>query len=646
LSTSGTCPLTDNKLAYRSTFAVDRIDGLYENVYLSQGRSKETWRETSKVSGRFQLLWTPTPDLQGRFIFDKLRSDERVNTGNIIVSNGPEHYADGTPRPRVTPINYTPTGSYVDYGYLGRWTERSAWFHNDDGSVYQPLLGTTDIENSIARPQLTNQHGVSAQFIWQLGDFEINSISAYRYQDFDIQNGSQSGKFQIGNSGQQAWNDQISQELRIATTRGRVNYQAGLYYLDARVYSDDPSRYYQDAGAWNASVADYTRLIATGTGRTLLKASLDHVWESSVTDATVESLGIFGQADWEITDRASVSLGFRQTYEDKNNRIRQELDRAGEDLDRLGAEVNASADEIAAAKRTRDNTITAPFDWVEGKPIDASLQAWNLGLSYDLQDNTMLYASVGSGVKAGFIYFRQQRQPDASDFETTIKEEKSLDYVFGVKSTLLNRRLQLNANLYHTEVTDYQASWRREDPNDPLRTISGWGNAPKVLARGIEFDAQYLVGGNFSVNFSGAYNRATYEAQWLVQKPELPTSNQYFDARGEQIANIPKYQLNVGLNYEQPIGRYNARVSLSNSYQPGVYTNDNRAPFTYRDAYTLSNLSLSISPANNDWSLSLLVRNVFDTEYANSLSTWSNTGAQTKTLGAPRFASLRFRTQL
>src|SRR5690606_32539106 len=151
-------------------------------------------------------------------------------------------------------------GDYVNYGYLGKFAERSAWFHNDDGTVYVPALGTTDIENSIARPQLTNQHGASAQFDWNVLDHTLTSISAYRYQDFDIQNGGQFGRFQVGNGGQQLWNEQFSQELRIASGPGDLSYQAGLFYLDARVYSDDPSRYYGDAGAWYASTADYSTL--------------------------------------------------------------------------------------------------------------------------------------------------------------------------------------------------------------------------------------------------------------------------------------------------------------------------------------------------------------------------------------------------
>ena len=51
--------------------------------------------------------------------------------------------------------------------------------------------------------------------------------------------------------------------------------------------------------------------------------------------------------------------------------------------------------------------MLADFDWVEGKPIDASLQAWNVGLNYQLFDDVLVYGSVGQGVKSGFIYFRQ-----------------------------------------------------------------------------------------------------------------------------------------------------------------------------------------------------------------------------------------------
>jgi iron complex outermembrane receptor protein len=641
---STTGPLIDDVLAYRAAFSVDRVDGIYNNTFFGSGRTKETWREQNRISGRVQLLWTPTPDFSGRFIFDKFRSEERVNTGNIIVSNGPDTWADGTPRPKVAPIGYSPAGSYADYGFLGRYTQRSAWFHNDDGTVFQPSLGTTDIQNALARPQNTNQHGVSAEFNWQLGDYSLTSISAYRYQDFAINNGSQDGKFQVSNSGQDLWNEQTSQEFRIASGPGELTWQTGLYYLDARVYSDDPSRYYQDSGAYYAAVPDYTRLIATGTGRELLRNSLDHVWESSVTDAQVQSLGLFGQADWYATDRLSFNVGFRQTWEDKTNRIRQEHDRVGENLQALGALLGASAADIAAAQKTRDSRITPAFDWVEGTPIDTSLQAWNFGASYQLTDDVLLYGSVGEGVKSGFIYFQQQTLPGAEGFETTIRPEKALDYELGVKSTLLDGTLLLNANLYRTEVTDYQASWTRTDPRDDAAVVTRWGNAPKVLAQGLELESRYRVSDHFSINVSGAYNQATYEAEWLVQQPFLPTV-QFRNAEGQQVANVPKTTLNFGLNYDVPIGKYKGRVTLSNSWREGFYLSDIQSPTTWQEAYTLSNFGVGISAPDDSWDLSLLVRNAVDVDYSVGSSNWSGTGAETRVIGQPRFTSLIFRTK-
>ncbi|WP_047537132.1 TonB-dependent receptor [Methylotenera versatilis] len=647
---SATGPLVDDKLAYRGTFLVDRQDGLYENTYQSLGRSKETWREANKIAGRVQLLWTPTENLTGRFIADKLRSDERVNTGNVLDSNGPATYANGVARPITNPLGgYTPTGSYVNYGYLGKFAQRSAWFHNADGSVYQPEVGTTDIANSEARPQVSNQWGVSGRFDWQVADHTLTSISAYRYQDFDIKNGGQFGQFYVSNSGQQLWNDQFSQELRIASDTGKgklIDYQAGLYYLNAEVLSDDPTYFGPDAGAWNATNGQFTTLIADAPGRELLRKSLDGMYQSSVTDARVTSKAVYGSADWHVTDKATLNGGIRFTKETKTNKLSQELDRAGEDLAAIGAASGASAAQIAAAEAIRANQINDPFGWVQGNTINKNLVAWNLSPSFKISDDAMVYGSVGKGVKSGFIYFTQDLQPGDVGLETTIKPEKVLDYELGFKSLLLGKKLQLNANLFRTEVTDYQASWRRDDPSDPTKTITGWGNAPKVLARGIELEANYRATNRLDINLAAGYSKSTYEDQWLVQVPEINNTTTYFDAKGQQIANIPKFTINYGANYQFPVSNYLGRITLQNTYRSSSYFNDNHADFTYQKGYNVTTLGLGLGALNKKWELSVIARNVFDTEYAISKSTYSNTAGQTSNIGMPRNLTATFKYNL
>ena len=647
---AATGALVEGLLAYRGTFLVDRQDGLYDNTYLNYGNARETWRESNKIAGRYQLLWTPTANLSGRFIFDKLRSDERTNTGNVNVSNGPSTYNDGVARTVTNPIGYTPTGSYVNYGYLGKWAQRSAWFHNTDGSVYQPPLGTTNIENSEARPQLTNQHGWSGQFDLSLQEHTLTSITAYRYQDFDIKNGGQNGPFYVGNSGQQLWNKQTSQELRLASIPDagkKFDYQFGLYYLKAEVYSDDPTYYGPDAGAWNASNGNYTTLIASAAGRELLRASLDGVYQSWITDAKVSSLAGYGQIDLHLTEKASLSVGLRQTKEHKTNRTEHQIDRSGQDLTALGAALGASS-LVATAQNVRNGQVGAAYGPVAGNPIDASLTSWNIGPSYKLNDDVLLYSSLGKGQKSGFIYFNPSisTPPGNPDFETDIKPEQTLDFELGAKTLLLNRSLLLNANLYYTKVTDYQASWTREDPLNPGTNITRWGNAPKVLARGIELESAYQWSKNLELTANGAYNRATYETQWLIVAPELSSTTTLFDAKGQQIANVPLATINYGVNYKVPVGGYQARVNLINSYKSGFYFNDNHSANTYQDAYTITNLGLGLGEQNGAWEISLLVKNLFNTKYALSKATWTNTAAQTKTVGDPRYVGLVFKSKI
>lgn len=657
---STTGPLIDDLLAYRGTFLVDRKDGLYDNTYLNFGKSRETWRESSKQAARIQFLLTPNEDFTGRFIFDKLRSDERTNTGNELVSNGPLTWADGTARPKTNPIientgfTINPTGSYETVGYLGKFAERAAWFHNDDGTVYQPPVGTTDIENSEARPQITNQHGASAQFDWNLAGHTLTSITAYRYQDFDIKNGGQFGKFYVSNSGQQLWNDQFSQELRIASdaTPGKFfDYQAGLYYLEAEVYSDDPSYYGADAGAWFAKAAQFKTLVAgtpaeRAAGRQLLRSSLDGIYQSSVTDATVNSLAAYAQADFHFTDKATVSVGVRDTNETKKNKISTQLDRPGENLDTLGSTYGATAAQIAAAKTVRNGQVpVAPFDFVKGNDIDDNLVAWNISPSYKINDDINVYASVGKGVKSGFIYFTQYVAPTDPTFETDVKPEKTLDYELGIKSLLLNRTLQLNVNLYDTKVTDYQASWTRTNPREEGTFITAWGNAPKVEAKGIELESNYRFSKELDFNLGAAYNEATYEAEWLVQVPEIATAK-YVDRNGAQIANVPKVVINYGLNYQTPVAGYLGRITLQNTYKSGSYFSDNHAEFTYQDAYNITNLSLALGSLNKKWEAQLNIRNIFDTEYAIRRSTYTSTAGQSIEIGAPRYTSVTLKYNL
>lgn len=638
---SSTGAIIDDLLAFRGTFVVDRVNGLYTNTYQSFGQAKETWNESNKVGGRMQFLLTPGENITNRLILDKLRSDERVNL-SFQWDDGPDTWSDGVARTT---------------SYLKKFAARSAYFRNADGTPYQPPLGLTSFENAEARPQITNQWGVSNDFRWSFAGHTLTSISAYRYQDFDIKNGGNT-RYYIGNSGQQLWNKQLSEEIRLTSDPGNtIDYQVGLYYLKARVHSDDPTYNGPDSGAWNASDAQYNRLIQTAAGKQLLIDSLNGLYQSEVTDAKVRSVALYGQADWHVTDKATLTAGVRQTDEHKTNRFQQQLDRPGLALTAANytAAQGYTAQNLIDANAIRNARIRTPTGFIDGKPIDENLTAWTFSPSYKLTDDVLLYASAGEGVKSGFIYFDVGVPTTSPRFETTIKPEKSRDYELGAKTLLFDRKLQLNANLYLTQVTDYQTSFTVIE-EDGITVRSQWTNAPGVEARGLELEAAYQYDNGLSFNASGAYNEATYDSQWLVVKPEIDTSlpqysgvnirNRFIDLNGEQITGVPKVTFNFGVNYEAPLGGYVGRLTVNNSYRSGAYLNSNHAQFSYQDAYTITNLGIGISTADRKYELSLLGRNVFDEFFATAKSTYSSTGASSLQMGAPRYWEIVFRARI
>ena len=641
---STTGPLVEGLLAYRASFVADRADGIYTNTYQSLGNAKETWNETNKLAARIQFLLTPSPDVNARFIVDKSRSDERTNLG-FQYTNGPSTWANGVARTTVTaPVGYT---GGVNYGYLGKFTQRAQWFHNADGSIYQPRLGTKDFGNSEARPQITNQQGLSAEVNWNVNEHTLTSITASRYQDFDIKNGGNYDQFYISNSGQQLFNKQFSQELRWASTPGankKLDYQVGLYYLDAQVYSDDPTYYGPDAGAWFASTPQYNRLIATEIGKNIMRGSLDGLYQSSVTDAKVTSLALYGQTDWHVTDKTTLTGGVRVTSEQKTNRISQQLDRPGIALNTTNF-VGATAQNITDAQAIRDGRFKGSYDFIQGTPIDARLVAWNTGASYKLTDDVLLYTSAGLGVKSGVINWSNTDAGSVTAYN--LNPEKSLDFELGFKSLLLGDKLQFNLNAYQTKITDYQTSVSVAQADGTFK--NQWVNAPGILARGIELEAAYQATRNLQLTATGAYNRSTYDGEFLLASPELPadtTRAGQTDLNGRQLANAPELSLNLGLNYTAPVGGFLGRVTLTNSFRSGTYLATNQAESTWQGAYSIVNLGLGLGSLNKKWEISLNAKNLLDTVYATSKTAYTDTAAGNLQLGAPRYIGLTFKTRI
>ncbi len=634
---SATGPISDGVLAYRGSFFINKKDGMLANTWQS---GPETWNETFRVGGRLQFLFTPNKDLSARIILDQIQSTENGNK-SLLVENGPANFADG-------PARTTTFASRLARSY----------FNNSDGTAYRPVFGNDQIEDAVARPQRTKQSGISAEINQQLGDYNLTSITAYRNQHFDIKNGGVT-RFDIADGGQQLWNKQLSEELRLSSPLGgKVDYQVGLYGLKAEVYSDDPTAFGADAAAFNASNAQYNALSAPQY-RGLLRASQDGVYRSYVLEPKTTSVAVFGQANWHLNDKTTLTVGLRETHEKKTGRNRRELDRngsaltndSGTDNSRAGAyglNLANPADLAAwnAAKALYTNAIGGAggvYDWKEGDAISANSLSWLVSPSYKISDKVMLYASASQGEKSGAVEFVTANGALLGTPQN-VAPEKARDYELGIKSLLLGRSLLLNANVYQTTVTDYQANLTVEDSTSTTGLRTYLGNIPGVRARGIELELNYAATRNLKLNSNASFNRATY-LDFPTTAPDTSTP-QFINFAGRQLHGAPKVIVNLGVDYSHPVGKYAGRVFLNESYRSGSYLAASLSEHTFQKAYSLVDGGVSLATTDGKYEFSVVGKNLLNKRYATGAATFGGSGAITTQPGYDRTLAAVFRAKL
>lgn len=297
--------IVDNLLAWRGTFSVNRGNGDIKNQY----NKDITYTNTDRVSGRVQFLLTPRDDLKLLARFDvQPRAGETTN-GRTYNYDTPDTYDSGA---KVDKSNST-------YAKLAR-----RWF--SDVKSYTADSYNNTINNDSARGLVTGSHGASLTADWEVADHTVTSITAYKDYHFNAYN-DEGTPFDISRNAGGYWNDykQVSQELRLSSkVGGFVDYQAGLYFIHVKNDSTYNIGYGNDAGAWYASPSQYTALDADGAGRYLLLSSLANLKLAS--NATTghqlidnKSTALFGQANWHLDDRLTLTTGVRVTREDRSN---------------------------------------------------------------------------------------------------------------------------------------------------------------------------------------------------------------------------------------------------------------------------------------------------------------------------------------
>ncbi len=307
----------------------------------------------------------------------------------------------------------------------------------------------------------------------------LTSISSWR--DFDSSRDTDidgSPNAFVTNSG--AFNSQWwSQEFQLHGASERANWVTGIYafseesgmqvdndsdlaLLGVWVFANSPGTFLFDPATYCSLGVlappalcgpDYFNAIAPLLGLPVPGTTTTLPFETSI-DASLYAA--YGQVDWRLGDRVTLTTGARYTTDEKDH------------------------DQQTLSFRTFMPEFQQQSDnWSALTP--------RLGLEVRPADNLMLYGAVTAGYKSGG-YNSLSLQP-AFDEETVTSVE------IGIRSTLADRKVRINASAFDYDYDDLQVAVLYPD-----RSVVE--NAAKARIRGLDFEVAVKPNRQFSFDLS------------------------------------------------------------------------------------------------------------------------------------------------
>ena len=532
----------------------------------------------SRDGFRAQLLFKPNENFNLRWIGDYNEEDSSAGT-RVLYNTGPT----------INGVNLYSARAAAAGATLVNGSHRKVNLDNDQHVT-------------------VHQGGTSVEANWTLpSDFTLTSVSSYRFWNFTPRNDDGLNVPATYNAGVSVEDKQYSQEFRLASPKGEFfDYVLGAYYFGSDLDNKSFAYYGPQADIWN------------GTPRGAL-ANVNTVGRGHIK---TDSFALFAQGTWHLTPRLDFTAGVRGTYEEKNAWVNR-------DAPVGGAAVTGAA---ATARRGR----TGAYDSGDLNQYSSSPSGL-LNLSYRFTDDLLGYATLSHGEKSGGVNLVVGSAPTAGADSLLIGTERANNAELGFKSTLWDRRLQLNANVFWTQVNAYQTN-----AYDDVNRVQYLTNAGSVRSRGVEFESTVIPLRGLTLNFNGSYNDVSYlsykDAPCPPEVSQAPGAPASCDLSGHQVVGASKWIGNANGKYEW---------NLDNGLQPyvtGSYAFRSKAVGTVEDSdygqipsYAVVNLSTGLRGDFNQgqWDVSLWLKNAFDKTYYTTLWTGGNGGYE-GLLGTPR----------
>jgi outer membrane receptor protein involved in Fe transport len=238
--------------------------------------------------------------------------------------------------------------------------------------------------------------------------------------------------------------------------------------------------------------------------------------------------------------------------------------------------------------------------------------SWRTGVDWNPADNALVYANVAKGYKAGS--FPTVTGATQVSF-TPAKQESVLSYELGAKTNFFNRRLLVNATVYHSDYDDKQIRSKLVDPIfGPLPALV---NVPKSTINGAELEISTRPVTGLTLGTSINYLHTKLDD---TRGPDgnflVSSANNQADFAGNPIPYSPKWSLAGNANYEFPIsGDIRGFVGGQAAYRSQTNSSIGDEPIMDIPSYWTLDLQAGAHFKDGRYSLMVWGKNVTDKFY-------------------------------
>jgi iron complex outermembrane recepter protein len=546
-------PLSDTVAARIAIQSIDR------EGYFSDGTDDD-----KSKAGRLQVRFSPNNDLSILTSADFYHQGGE-GVGSTLLQAGAPGFLNGNARigmndPRASAI-FARTLVFPAASFLG--------------PVLQNGIGGEPLPQNVH--QDNNFWGLSSTINWTTTAGTLTVIPAFRHGELDYV--STEPSFLVD---QRETDKQTSLEARFASPEElRWSYIAGVYYIDER--SNVNSTFDQQV---NASEDQF--------------------------EPETKSYAAFGRLRYAVTDAFRLTGGLRYTRDDKSLSGQYEAQETlcPAFLAWAANPAHTFPPPLCIGGAGQITVPLAPINLDTSKTW--SEVTWRAGTEWDVAPQSLVYASVETGYKAGGFYFTSDNP--------VYSPEKLTAYTVGAKNRFFNNRLQLNLEAYYWKYKDQQISHAITDSAGEV--VFATQNVGQATMKGLEIETQFLATDTTlltaDVDYLDAvydnfvYNLPNFGTPPSTSCPATPAGPSYVvNCSGRTPPQSPRWSGNLGLQQTFELGNGGSVVADARThYQSRTLTGLEFLDVEEQKAYWMSSGSLAYRAPRDRWSVTTYINNI------------------------------------